>query len=1120
MGQVSSSVSFGSPFCVDPHRLAVLKFECLSDETGFGIPKQQISVKYDQLSENCEAQRPEMKPLGYTCDPETQKLLLQTEYAPLLILSFQLAVGKQPDDAKICFVTAQSLPELQSQLDTPCGWVTVNVDTANSSQTESISSGSTRVSSTPQKHTVEFKHPTNTIPGKPLYFAFFAESNPRSPLAGGSIWIMEPSLALNPSLHNPNSPTMSPKVSPNSPQGPTSAAPTIVPRSVSAQSAQSTLGSIAGPPLLNEDDKSNGNISANPLSGAPSSGNPSSGAPSSGAQPGSAQPGGTQSGGVPGGAKLPYGVPMTPNKGFAGSAPRPGPDMVFEPEDGPLFRTSIASMERQIAPLKTRVKFLLKRSISVHDQLQHLIEADQLFSQSIQDCARSEIPSLKPLVEWYSQKHEGGMSAIQRQRKFTLNELATRIIEPLQQFFEFDIKPFEQRKRQFEEFSSEFYSWTSRYLSNRKENRKSRTGEAKFAQKKRAFDASRHEYFSYLTEICAGLKQQILLQLFALAAQTITDSHIALGSEMDTRTRPRIDAAVEDIKSAAREWENYRVETLNVRRQLNTSNPEVAEALKNSNDGLYGFNETSTPKNYKEGLLWASKFPLNVHDGPSNKQSTLPNSKWHKYWVVVDGSSLREYTNWKHSVDLHNEPINLLLASVREATGSDRRFSFEVVTPNYKRVYQATSEEDMKSWIYTINSSKTSLLEGNPEDQSKTNAAKGAMPTSTSANTISSAMATGPATATSVAQTKAQPDSNDLQRQTTPPFPPPPTSSSSQPQHNSLHPTMQPDAHIVQGTAQPSNSGIPSPGPASAQAILPPTTSPRSPTQSPPSSPPPSHFRPTILNKQGGSNRIESLTRKLSIKNDRPGVAPIVTSLGANANNNNHQPLASPLQSAGPNTGFILQSNDELINRIYRSPSNRVCAECKTNKGVEWVSINLLMIICIDCSGAHRSLGSHISKVRSLTLDVGAFTPSLRAAFDEVNNESMNEIWEARLPPNRKITPDASNKARAKFVTEKYVEKQYISELEKPNSVLRRAISERDIPKICTAIASRANPNGVSDDDEPMIILALRSALPDETTFPAAEVLIKNGAHPPPMGVYGGLSEVAQAYLASKQSQP
>lgn len=47
---------------------------------------------------------------------------------------------------------------------------------------------------------------------------------------------------------------------------------------------------------------------------------------------------------------------------------------------------------------------------------------------------------------------------------------------------------------------------------------------------------------------------------------------------------------------------------------------------------------------------------------------------------------------------------------------------------------------------------------------------------------------------------------------------------------------------------------------------------------------------------------------------------------------------------------------------------NDKCADCGSRKP-KWASINLGIMLCIECSGIHRSLGVHISKVRSVTLD-------------------------------------------------------------------------------------------------------------------------------------------------------
>ena len=75
--------------------------------------------------------------------------------------------------------------------------------------------------------------------------------------------------------------------------------------------------------------------------------------------------------------------------------------------------------------------------------------------------------------------------------------------------------------------------------------------------------------------------------------------------------------------------------------------------------------------------------------------------------------------------------------------------------------------------------------------------------------------------------------------------------------------------------------------------------------------------------------------------------------------------------------------------------SNALCADC-AQPNPDWASINLGLFICLNCSGIHRSLGTHVSKVRSTTLD--QWEPELIALSRELGNEVANNIFEAYCP--------------------------------------------------------------------------------------------------------------------------
>ncbi|XP_039033722.1 ADP-ribosylation factor GTPase-activating protein AGD2-like isoform X2 [Hibiscus syriacus] len=171
-------------------------------------------------------------------------------------------------------------------------------------------------------------------------------------------------------------------------------------------------------------------------------------------------------------------------------------------------------------------------------------------------------------------------------------------------------------------------------------------------------------------------------------------------------------------------------------------------------------------------------------------------------------------------------------------------------------------------------------------------------------------------------------------------------------------------------------------------------------------------------------------------------ISPLKTYTFQHVENNDHAHRASSNVLLPNNQGTSdnqIGNRPEPVSAVLREiPGNDVCAECNAQEP-DWASLNLGILLCIECSGVHRNLGVHISKVRSLTLDVKVWEPSVVELFRTLGNSYCNSIWEGSLLQDERVDesnaistsitkpcPKDSICEKDKYINAKYVKKLLI----------------------------------------------------------------------------------------------
>ncbi|VDK66770.1 unnamed protein product [Onchocerca ochengi] len=146
----------------------------------------------------------------------------------------------------------------------------------------------------------------------------------------------------------------------------------------------------------------------------------------------------------------------------------------------------------------------------------------------------------------------------------------------------------------------------------------------------------------------------------------------------------------------------------------------------------------------------------------------------------------------------------------------------------------------------------------------------------------------------------------------------------------------------------------------------------------------------------------------------------------------------TPQGNEGDTSGTIseLYQRKMCIAKVRQLPGNNICADCSSKEDVQWLS-NIGALVCIACSGVHRELGVHVSRIQSLNLDV--ISPLEFFVPLSSGNIMINRLFEFD---------------RQRFIQMKYRDRAFVQKLDDPDASLTEAFNDRDFESAYRALLS------------------------------------------------------------------